>query len=220
MQVRVSGTPIGGEDAREHAWRAAVAFEAKRLGIANVAAVTLAFTLESGRRVDVDNLARPVLAGLRDAAWFTRGFTSLDRLVVTKTHGEHVGVDIQPAALLPDLGADVDVQILSKNVIPSEGKHEMKRVWREAIRDSWNKPPMEGAVNVELGFRTTRSIVALLKPNIDALEPILGRDPSGRLEFCPLDDKITRLTAWRISGDFALIARVSAARSTLALPSG
>lgn len=191
-----------------------------RLGITSVNSVSLAFTLEPGRRVDVDNLARPVLAGLRDAGWFTRGYKTLDRLVVTKAHGENVGVEILPTASPPDLGVDVDVQIFAKNVIPSEGKHDIKRMWRDAVRDTWSKPPMDGPIELQLGFRTKLSIVDLLKPNIDALEPILGRDPRGRLEFCPLDDKITRLTAWRISGDFALLVRVIGAQSTSAPLSG
>jgi hypothetical protein len=214
MQVRVNGTPIGGEDPREQAWRASVAAEASRLGIANVNCVSLAFTLEPGRRVDVDNLARPALAGLRDAGWFTRGYKTLDRLVVTKTHGANVGVEILPTAAPPNLDADVDVQIFSKNIIPSEAKHDIKRMWRDAVRDTWQKPAMDGPVEVQLGFRTKLSLVDLLKPNIDALEPVLGRDPRGRLEFCPLDDKITRLSAWRISGDFAMVVRVIGARST------
>lgn len=212
MRVRVNGTPIGGEDPREHAWRASVAAEAKRLGISSVKSVSLGFTLDPGRRVDVDNLARPALAGLRDAGWFTRGYKTLDRLVVTKAQGEDVGVEIVPSAPPPDLDTDVDVQIVSKNVVPSEGKHDVKRMWRDAVRDTWSRPPLEGPVEVQLGFRTKLSLVDLLKPNIDALEPVLGRDPRGRLEFCPLDDKIARLHAWRISGDFAMIVRIVSVR--------
>lgn len=220
MQVRVNGTPIGGEDPREQAWRERVATEAKRLGVTNVSAVSLAFTLEHGRRVDVDNLARPALAGLRDAGWFTRGYKTLDRLVVTKVHADDVGVEILPTAAPPDLDREVDVQMLSKNMIPLEGKHDIKRIWREAVRDTWPKSPMDAPVELQLGFRTKLSLIDLIKPNIDALEPVLGRDPRGRLEFCPLDDKITRLTVWRISGDFALIVRIIGAQSTTAPPSG
>ena len=213
MRVRVNGSPIGGEDTREHAWRAAVAAEAGRRKIAKVGSVGLAFVLEPGRRVDIDNLARPVLAGLRDAGWFSRGYGTLDVLVVTKQHGDNVGVDVAANIEMPELDDDEAIQIVSKNAIPSEGKSEMKHAWREAVRASWGKPPIEGDVTVELGFRTKRSLVDLLKPNIDGLEPILGRDPRGRLEFCPLDDKITRLVAWRIQGDVSLIARVSSSRS-------
>ena len=36
-----------------------------------------------------------------------------------------------------------------------------------------------------------------MKPVIDGLEPLLGRDPRGRLEFVPNDDKIVHLVVRR-----------------------
>lgn len=45
--------------------------------------------------------------------------------------------------------------------------------------------------------RTTASLEAVLKPIIDGLEPFLGRDPSGRLEFVPQDDLVVWLRVTR-----------------------
>lgn len=208
MRLVVPGSPIGGEDARERGWRARVAAAAAPSALTDVRTLTLAFTLEPDRRVDVDNLARPALAGLRDAGWFSRGFKSLDVLTVTKGTGDAPRLEVCPKAAPTDLDATVDVQLFSTNLLPAEGRHDLKRLWREAVADAWPRAPLKGPLEVQLGFGGRRSLVELLKPNLDALEPILGRDPRGRLEFCPLDDKITRLTAWRISGSFKLMVRV------------
>ena len=152
--LRVEGTPIGGEDRRTPAWRAFVADAARPLGLTNVASVSLAFTLEPGRRVDVDNLARPALEGLRDAGWFSTGFKSLDRLVVTKGFGADVGLVVDANIDAPALVEGADFQTEMKGVIPTEGAHDVKRLWRDAVRSKWGKPPMGSDVVVELGFNT------------------------------------------------------------------
>lgn len=97
--LHVDGSPIGGENPpHEQRWRAAIA--AAATGTEPVAAVQLHFRMEPGRRVDLDNLARPASAGLRDAGVFTRGYRGLDAILATKTPAaERVGVHIDPTRL-------------------------------------------------------------------------------------------------------------------------
>lgn len=47
--------------------------------------------------------------------------------------------------------------------------------------------------------RDRRSLEALMKPVIDGLEPLLGRDPRGRLRFVPNDHLIVWLRVTRDS---------------------
>jgi hypothetical protein len=84
VMVKIVGSPIGGENPpHDRIWRSRVAEAAVVLEPAR--AVALHFRVEPHRRVDLDNLVRPALAGLRDAGVFTRGFANLDLLVATKT---------------------------------------------------------------------------------------------------------------------------------------
>lgn len=211
--LRISGIAICGEDARTAAWRATVADAARAVALVDVAAVSLVFTVAPGRRVDVDNLARPALEGLRDAGWFRRGFPSLHHLRVTKVCGADLGLRVHVGVVDEDRTDDVDFLATLAGVIPSEGAHEVKRAWRDTVATRWARPPLDGELSVELAFNTRSSLVGLLKANIDTLEPVLGRDPKGRLTFCPLDDKVACLVARRTSGDTpALEVRVSRLR--------
>lgn len=56
---------------------------------------------------------------------------------------------------------------------------------------------MQGDCWVEIVTNTPRSLEGLMKPVIDGLEPFLGRDPRGYLEFVPNDDKIAHLIVRR-----------------------
>ena len=206
QSLHIPGIAIGGEDRRTAAWRATVADAARAVPLVDVDAVSLAFTLAPGRRVDVDNLARPVLEGLRDAGWFRRGFPSLHHLRMTKAFGANPGVVVRVGSGVDGVGVedgvgDVDFVATLIGIIPSEGAHTVKRGWRDMVAELWARPPLEGDLWVQLAFNTRSSLVGLLKANIDTLEPILGRDPSGRLTFCPLDDKVACLVARRTRGD-------------------
>lgn len=129
--LRIDGSPIGGEDSREAAWRAAVADAARPMGLHNVRKLSLCFTLESGRRVDVDNLARPALNGLRDAGWFGHGFKSLDALAVTKKHDGVPGLDVVDDLVAgDDDDDDAEFVLASRSQIPTDGKPEIRRVDR------------------------------------------------------------------------------------------
>lgn len=95
--IHVAGSPIGGENPPyDERWRAAVATAAAAADPAS--AVRLDFQLERHRTVDLDNLVRPALAGLRDPGVFTRGYRRLDALLATKTPARaKVGVDVSLA---------------------------------------------------------------------------------------------------------------------------
>lgn len=91
--IQITGSPIGGENPpHDRIWRDRVGEQSA--GLDPTRAVALSFRLEPNRRVDLDNLVRPVLAGLRDAGVFTRGFTNLDLLVATKVAALPAGLDI------------------------------------------------------------------------------------------------------------------------------
>ena len=97
--IHVAGSPIGGENPpHDKRWRAAVATAAA--GTDPATAVQLDCRLEPHRTVDLDNLIRPALAGLRDAGVFARGYRRLDAILATKTPARaNHGVDIRPAAV-------------------------------------------------------------------------------------------------------------------------
>lgn len=95
----VPGMPIAGEDRRERAWRTAITTAAADAAAEAAAlsnrGVSLRFCLEPGRaRIDLDNLVRPALDGLRDVDLFGRGFRDLDALMATKTAVTPVGLAV------------------------------------------------------------------------------------------------------------------------------
>lgn len=168
----VAGTPIGGEDRREADAVAAIAAAALVPGCRGV---SLAFTLEPGRRVDVDNLARPVLAGLRDAGWFARGFSTLDHLLVTKSAGTSVGVAVDVVPGVVASASEPALQLALKGIVPGPGHREHLRLWRDAVGSTSQKPALTGSISVEIEVDTRRSLVDLMKPIIDGLAPSPAR---------------------------------------------
>lgn len=217
MTVTVAGSPSAAENPpRDVIWRRAVA-EAVR-GRSRAATVTLDFRLEPHRwRIDVDNLTRLALDGLRDGGLIERGLGSLWLLEAHKEASARPGLDVtwtdttrivdghQPQAdSLPGLVA-LD---LEANVIPREGKGDEKRAWRTAVQDRWRDPPGAYPAFVDIRVRTRSSLAAILKPVIDGLEAFLGRDPRGRLEFCPNDDHVMWLRIVRVVDGPTLRVRV------------
>jgi hypothetical protein len=92
--VEAFGSPIGGENPpHDRRWRAAVTAAASTYE--STAAVALHFRLEPHRRVDLDNLVRPALAGLRDASVLARSFKGLDAIWTTKAVTDAPGVVIE-----------------------------------------------------------------------------------------------------------------------------
>lgn len=195
-------SPIGGEDRRERAWRAAITTAAVEAGAGPRRGVSLRFCLEPGRaRIDLDNLVRPALDALRNAGVFGRGFRDLHTLVASKTTGSPVGlrvgsVDPEDVGDLPTIGPLL--LGLEHGELPREGDRDSKMRWREAVARAWPYQPLHGlSFGVGITVSTALSFKDLLKPIIDGLEPVLGRDPRGRLEFSPNDHLITWLLVAR-----------------------
>jgi hypothetical protein len=84
--------------------------------------------------------------------------------------------------------------------------HE-KRGWRTAVQDGWRDPPLAHPVLVDICVRTRTALAAMLKPVIDGLEAFVGRDPRGRLEFSPSDDRVMWLRIVRVVDGPALRVR-------------
>lgn len=170
---------------------------------------------EQGRSVDLDNLVRPVLAGLRDAGVFARGFPGLVALGASKVSSADTGVTIHldaPVGWLPEAHRASGLLDVVSSVVPTDGDVDSKRAWREAVATAWTVEPVAHEVWVSAVLRTTRSLEGLMKPIIDGLEPILGRDPRGRLEFVPNDHLVTWLTFRKdVNSESALRVRVGRA---------
>jgi hypothetical protein len=198
----VPGSPSAAENPpRDRVWRqqicsaATPAVEAEHL--------MLDFRLEPHRtRIDIDNLCRLALDGLRDAGVVRRGLVGLESLTASKRADERVGLAI--TAVAPDGGAvphrgsarSPDL-VVEASFVPRGDRADEKRAWREIVRSAMPAPSSGGFIGVEIEVRSARSLSTLLKPVIDGLEPYLGRDPRGRLEFCPCDEQITLLRARR-----------------------
>ncbi len=216
MRFEVLGPPIAGEDRRERGWREAIA-AAVPPSARGHRGVVLAFRLEPGRRrIDVDNLARPALDALRDAGAFQRGFPDLDALLAVKGAGVPMGLTVILTGA-DDVGRAVPpgplVASVSAPALPRDGDAVAKRVWRGVVADGWGAQPLDGEVAVDVRVRTPTSLKDLLKPILDGLEAVLGRDPSGHLEFSPNDHRVTWLRITRTPRGPALevdvIGRVS-----------
>jgi hypothetical protein len=159
-------------------------------------AVALHFRVEPHRRVDLDNLVRPALAGLRDAGVFTRGFANLDLLVATKTALRPPGlVVVTDEESVRNASARPGPSLLhvTSMSLPRDGDRGSKLMWRECVERRVLSPLVGNACWVEIATTSLRSLEALMKPVIDGLEPFLGRDPRGRLEFVPNDDRVVHL---------------------------
>ncbi|CAN5740574.1 hypothetical protein BH23ACT10_BH23ACT10_30340 [soil metagenome] len=136
--IHVAGSPIGGENPpHEQRWRAAIATAA--VGVEPATAVQRQFRLEPHRTVDLDNLTRPALAGLRDAGVFARGYRHLDAILATKTLGadDVVGVDIHPTtagAIAAVVRPTVAKTVIAHAGMPRDGDRQSKRDWRDSVR--------------------------------------------------------------------------------------
>lgn len=198
----VAGSPIAGEDRRERAWRNEITTTAADAGAPCSRGVSLHFCLEVGRaRIDLDNLIRPALDALRDAGVFGRGFRDLDALVAAKAAASPVGLEVT-LMTAKDVGALPPPGELLLTVedwgLPRDGDRVAKLRWREAIAQAWPYEPLQGLpAALDIAVDTVLSFKDLLKPIIDGLEPVLGRDPRGHLEFSPNDHLITWLRVLR-----------------------
>jgi hypothetical protein len=216
VTVTIAGSPSAAENPPKDAiWRRAVA-DAVR-GRPRAATVTLQFWLEPKRwRIDIDNLTRLALDGLRDGGVLERGLGSVWLIEAQKEASAEPGLDVtltdatwllgghplQADSLPGSIALDIEI-----NSIPREGNVDEKRAWRTTVQEAWPDPPFAHPAFVDIWVRTGTSLAATLKPVIDGLEAFLGRDPRGRLEFCPNDDRVMWLRIVRLVDGPALRVR-------------
>lgn len=200
--ISVEGSPTGpGRTRVQPTWRERVA--AAAAGTPPADGLTLAFTLEPDRWIDLDTVVEETLAGLRVAGTCRRGFAGLDAVLATRRDGDPPGVVVEavgagalarrrlpgPAAL--DAGGED---------LPRPGHVAAKRAWRAQLADAWTREPLRDTpVWADLQLRVRGSLLGPLEPALDALEPVLGRDPRGRdwQEFFPNDHHIRWLRVRR-----------------------
>jgi len=157
--------------------------------------------------VDIDTLAQTTLAGLRDAGWYGRGLSGLRALLATKTAEGEPGVTIA--------GAKVD-RLSAPGTTALEVFHEVVprdrtavRRWSQVLARAWGDrahlDDRSSWIDVALGGGGRGSLLGRLEPILDALEPVLGRDPRGRTELFPNDHLVTWLRVRRGAADQPLL---------------
>jgi hypothetical protein len=129
---------------------------------------------------DLDNYAYPLARRLKDS--------DLVSVWCTKQHSDQSFVRIEAAR--ESLPPATDVVVVGT---PSAKNSDYKGWINAAVADAVELPT--GPVRLELSFVVgrNRNWLELWKPTIDALEPLLGRDPSEDRPWHPRDGRITEL---------------------------
>ncbi|AGB21660.1 hypothetical protein Mycsm_01241 [Mycobacterium sp. JS623] len=129
---------------------------------------------------DLDNYAYPLAYRLRDPG--------LVSVWCTKQHSEKSFVRIEAAREVSSQSGDA-IFVGAPSAKNPEYKHQIYA----AVADAAELPA--GPVRLELAFVVgpQRNWLELWKPTIDALEPLLGRDPSENRPWHPRDGRITEL---------------------------
>lgn len=128
---------------------------------------------------DLDNYAYPLACRLKDR--------DLVSVWCTKQHTERSIVRIEAAREIAAPSTKVIVRS------PSAKNPDYKECVHAAVAHAAELPA--GPVRLELAFVVgpIRNWLGLWKPTIDALEPLLGRDPSEKRPWHPRDGRITEL---------------------------
>ena len=198
-RLSIAGRPTGAGP-----WRRHVAGQASLAPVA-VSGVALDFRLPPTAWVDVDTLAENTLAGLRDAGVLPPRFAGLDAVVATKTSSDDPGatIELAEADVLQRRHAPGRAAIdVTGDRLPRSGDRSGKRAWRERIATQWGEREMlTGPVWADVALGVTGSLLGPLEVVVDALEPVLGRDPRGRdwQEFFPNDHHIVWLRVRRVA---------------------
>lgn len=202
--IYIGGAPIGGEDQRERAWRDAVAAACR--GWEGGPALSLAFSVRRTRRLDLDNLVRPAVAGLRDAGVYRHGLRTLHCVTADREWVEGDG-GLRISAGRPELPGEVAWE--ARHTLPPSGATgEWIGGWAQVVGRATvaADPACEVFVDIEVAA-PRRSLVELLKPVVDGLEPWLGRDPAGRAVWCPNDHRVRWLRVARVADGPGLTVR-------------
>jgi len=211
----VEGSPQAAENPPHDArWRSAIAGSVGRR-VAGVVEVGLDFELEPHRtRIDLDNMVRLALDGLRDAGAIPRGLVGVEAIVATKRAGRVPGVGIslvwrQDPIVDDPFDGQADL-VASAAWVPRDDAPAEKAAWRDEVVTAWGRSPVSKPVAVDIAVAKETSLAAMLKPVIDGLEPYLGREPLGRGDLRPRDEQVTWLRISRVP-DLPVALRVRAA---------
>jgi hypothetical protein len=193
LSTFVAGRPAAaGRSAEDRAWRSAVAASAAKLGL--LRAVGIDLTVRPGRWVDLDSLLEVVVAGLRDGGAVAPGLRTLDGLVATKREAAPEGAHLtalDPAEVWAAVPPGPTCLRVEADVVPRPGDRTGKRRLRGLVGGQAHGH-LAGAVWADVALGVPGSLLTPLEPTLDALEPVLGRDPRGRTgqEFFPNDHLI------------------------------
>jgi hypothetical protein len=162
----------------------------------------MAFVLPTGAWVDLDTLVETTAHGLRDAGALAARYAGLDLVMATKGYGPAPQATIAPVDPGPaDLPGPVALAVSDRD-LPRAGNRPSKRAWRERLAHAWaGQPPLEGPVWADVALGVPGSLLGPVEVILDALEPVLGRDPRGRdwQEFFPNDDRVEWLRVRRVA---------------------
>ncbi|MHC2068152.1 hypothetical protein ACYFX5_11805 [Bremerella sp. T1] len=190
FRMEVAGSPVGGEDAKEKQWM-------DQIATANdLSNVILRFQIEPNRNVHLDNLVRPAMHALKRAGYYHDGFRELNSIAATRAWNEPEGLVVESGFLNQPRGEVLDIEW--RSVPPSESAGDWKQEWTNAIAESYNSPPISQPAWVAITTTSRRSLVDLLGPIINGLEPLLGRDPAGSNPFSPNANLIQWLHVRRV----------------------
>ncbi|UUO07876.1 hypothetical protein M4951_06065 [Blastopirellula sp. J2-11] len=196
LKIEITGSAIGGEDAKEALWVDEI------VSASDLANVSLTFRLEPYRNVDLDNLVRPAMRALKKSGFYQSGFPELNSITASKLVGQPIGVTIESGIQLIPEGKLLSVE--SDHIPPSDPTFAWKSEWTAAIQKEWDVPVISKPIWLAISTTSVRSLVDLMKPIIDGLEPVLGRDPDGRNRFCPNDHLVNWLQIRRVSSGAAV----------------
>ena len=180
----------------DRAWLREFATSVRGLCAGPAEAVRMEVTVAPGRFVDLDSLVEVVVRGLREAGRLREGSRQLHTVLAVRHEGAPgvlLELDPRGAPETPPGPVALDVAV---GRAPRPARREDRRTLREVLDREWGgRPPVEGPVWAELELAGAHSLLTPMEPTLDALEPVLGRDPRGqpRQEFFPADDRIVWL---------------------------
>lgn len=161
---------------------------------------------------DIDNLDRPVLDELKHAGIFSRGFPELHRVASTKRPAMNgktgAAIDVRPFHHRPAPQGFAG-PIVSAARLRSEDYTAMNRLSGDVAQQMAAQrlvaipPDRPVMIAMDIHQVRPRSIKDLLKCALDALQPLLGRDPNGKksYRYTPLDGRVVQYDVQRVPAD-------------------
>ena len=185
-------------------------------------AIRVDIGVEPARFVDLDSLLEVVVRGLRVAGRLPAGARQLVGVIATRSPADAPRVAVAAVAGvevadLPPPGP-VAAEVTTSRP-PRPAVRNDRRALRDKLAREWgDRGVLDGPVWAEMQLSGQGSLLTPMEPTLDALEPVLGRDPRGqpRQEFFPADDRIVWLRLARVEpGPVALRLRLGPVQRAL-----